>query len=68
MSPIANIDLDATLKTFSSLKIFSAETVAICSWSCCEGSVKCNILGLDIFLGKLYKHRIPISPKKEMGF
>ena len=53
--PLANIDFDATLKTFSSLKIFSTETVAICNLSCCEDSVKCNILGLDILLGKLHE-------------
>lgn len=55
--PMANIDFDAILKTFSSLKIFSTETVAIFNLSFCEDSVKCNILGLDTLLGKLHQHR-----------
>ena len=63
--PTANVDLDAMLKTFSNLKIFSTETVVTCNSSCREGSIKCNILGLDIFLGKLHKQRnSPISPKR----
>lgn len=65
--PIANIDFDAILKTFSSLKIFSTETVAICNLSCCEDSVKCNILGLDILLGKLHQHRNACISRKRDG-
>lgn len=64
--PIANIDFDAMLKTFSNWKIFSTETVVTCNLSCCEGSIKCNILGLAVFLGKLHKHRnSPISQKRD---
>lgn len=54
---MANIEFDAILETFSNLKIFSTQTVAICNLSCCEDSVKWNVLGLGILLGALHKHR-----------
>lgn len=51
-------------KTFSNLKIFSA---AICNLLCCEDSMKWDVLGLNILLGTLHKHKNSHVSRKRDG-